>query len=75
MNVKITESGKGKWNKVPAIMDCISAAEKELGGSGRVLVRESGTEPLVRVMVEGKDMDMVKRLADSIAEEVKRSLT
>lgn len=56
-------------------MDCISAAEKELGGSGRVLVRESGTEPLVRVMVEGKDMDMVKRLADSIAEEVKRSLT
>ena len=75
VNVKITESGKGKWNKVPAIMDCISAAEKELGGSGRVLVRESGTEPLVRVMVEGKDMDMVKRLADSIAEEVKRSLT
>ena len=75
VNVKITESGKGKWNNVPAIMDCISAAEKELGGSGRVLVRESGTEPLVRVMVEGKDMDMVKRLADSIAEEVKRSLT
>lgn len=75
VNVKITESGKGQWNKVPAITDCISAAEKELAGNGRVLVRESGTEPLVRVMVEGKDMDTVKRLAESIAEEVKRSLT
>ena len=38
-------------------------------------VRESGTEPLVRVMVEGKDMEMVKRLADGIAEEVRKNLT
>lgn len=75
VNVRITESGKGRWNTVPAITDSIAAAEKELSGSGRVLVRESGTEPLVRVMIEGKDMDMVKRLAESIAEEVRRSLT
>lgn len=75
VNVKITESGKGRWNTVPAITDCISAAEKELGSNGRVLVRESGTEPLVRVMVEGKDMDMVKRLADGIADEVRKNLT
>lgn len=75
VNVRITESGKGRWNTVPAITDSIAAAEKELSGSGRVLVRESGTEPLVRVMIEGKNMDMVKRLAESIAEEVRRSLT
>ena len=75
VNVRITESGKGRWNTVQAITDSIAAAEKELSGSGRVLVRESGTEPLVRVMIEGKNMDMVKRLAESIAEEVRRSLT
>ena len=75
VNVKITESGKGKWSTVPAITESISAAERELAGNGRVLVRESGTEPLVRVMVEGKDMEMVKRLADSIADEVRNSLT
>ena len=75
VNVKITEGGKGKWSTVPAITESISAAERELAGNGRVLVRESGTEPLVRVMVEGKDMEMVKRLAGSIADEVRNSLT
>ena len=75
VNVKITEGGKGKWSTVPAITESISAAERELAGNGRVLVRESGTEPLVRVMVEGKDMEMVRRLAGSIADEVRNSLT
>ena len=57
------------------VQEAISAAEEKLGDTGRVLVRESGTEPLVRVMVEGKDMDMVKRLADGIADEVRKNLT
>lgn len=42
-------------------------------GLGRVLVRTSGTEPLVRVMVEGKEMDMVERVVTEIAEIVKKS--
>lgn len=75
INVKITESGKGRWSTVPAITDSISAAENELSGSGRVLVRESGTEPLVRVMVEGKNMDTVQRLAENIADEVRKNLS
>ncbi|MFR0869941.1 MAG: hypothetical protein ACLSG5_00305 [Oscillospiraceae bacterium] len=73
MNVKITESA-GQVEQGSAIMDCISAAEKELGGSGRVLVREAAPASGAGYG-RGKDMDMVKRLADSIAEEVKRSLT
>lgn len=75
VNVRISADGKGKWNSVPAIADSIAAAEKELSGAGRILVRESGTEPLVRVMVEGKDMEQVTRLANSIADVVKENLT
>lgn len=74
VNVKITESGKGRWSSVPAITDSIAAAEKELAGNGRILVRESGTEPLVRVMVEGKDKEMVERLANGIANIIRESL-
>ena len=44
-----------------------AAASDELGADGRVLVRASGTEPLVRVMVEAADADRARRLADRIA--------
>ena len=49
----------------------VRAAEAELGGRGRVVLRASGTEPLVRVMVEGEDAGQVQRLAAEIAEAVK----
>jgi phosphoglucosamine mutase len=45
----------------------VAAAEADLKGRGRVLLRPSGTEPVVRVMVEGEDRDNVRRLAESIA--------
>ena len=51
-----------------------ASAEKELGESGRVLVRVSGTEPLVRVMLEGRDKDMIQTLAEEIAQVVKERL-
>ena len=61
-------------DKTPSIMARIEEAERELGGNGRVLVRESGTEPLLRVMLEGKDKDMVTRLTNVIADEVRAAL-
>jgi phosphoglucosamine mutase len=49
-------------------------AEKELAANGRVLVRASGTEPLVRVMVEANDLNIAQSTADSLAQLVKSEL-
>ena len=57
----------------PEIQQIIRHAESDLGDSGRVLLRPSGTEPLVRVMVEGEDALQVKELAQHIAERVSTS--
>ena len=48
----------------------IAAAEKKLKGHGRLLIRKSGTEPLIRVMAEGDDEALVERLVDDICEAV-----
>ena len=61
-------------NQNKNITDFIALKEKEMEGLGRVLVRTSGTEPLVRVMVEGKDMSMVEKVVNEIAEIVKKEL-
>ena len=55
----------------PRIAAAVSAAEAELNGQGRVLLRPSGTEPLVRVMVEGRDDTQVRALVDSLADQVR----
>ena len=55
------------WEGDPQIRDAIRRAEDRLGGAGRVLVRPSGTEPALRVMVEGPDDELVTELADSLA--------
>lgn len=54
----------------PAICDAVCAAESELKDTGRVVLRASGTEPVIRVMVEGQDATVVQALARSLAEVV-----
>jgi phosphoglucosamine mutase len=55
-----------------AVIAAIAAGEKELGKSGRILVRKSGTEPLIRVMAEGDDSDLVTSVVDRIIEAIPR---
>jgi phosphoglucosamine mutase len=58
---------KEQWEGDPVIRRAIAAAEARLGEGGRVLVRPSGTEPALRVMVEGPDADAVRELADGLS--------
>jgi len=55
---------------LPAVQSAVRAAETRLAGNGRVLLRPSGTEPVVRVMVEGQDGGLVQSLAEELAREV-----
>ena len=75
INVKVSPEGKQKYNNDEYIIAATQKAEMELMGDGRVLVRVSGTEPLVRVMLEGKDINHIKRLGEEIAEVVKERLS
>ena len=74
INVKVDNIKKNMWNKNENITSFIENKEKVMGNEGRVLVRTSGTEPIVRVMVEGKNVDLVKAVAEEIAEVVKKEL-
>ena len=58
---------KSGWEENNLIVAAISAGEEELGENGRILVRPSGTEPLIRVMAEGPDLEQLERIVADIA--------
>ncbi len=74
INVRVDNTKKNLWNKNETIVNYIEEKEKEMDGLGRVLVRTSGTEPIVRVMVEGKEMTTVEKVAKEIAAVVEKEL-
>ena len=59
---------------LPAVKDAMREAESALAGDGRILLRPSGTEPLLRVMVEGADRRQVERVAQELASVVAQAL-
>jgi phosphoglucosamine mutase len=72
VNVRVRE--KKELRAVPAIADAMQRVESRLAGHGRLLVRYSGTEPLLRVMIEGKDQQEIQGWAREIADSVKQHL-
>ncbi len=74
VNVRVSQIGKIRCNTDAEIKKAVESAETELKDTGRVILRVSGTEPLIRVMVEGKDEQQIKRLAEEIAGVVRERL-
>ena len=72
LNVRVR--AKPNLDEEPELAAAVASAEATLGSDGRVLVRYSGTEPLLRVMIEGPDAALVNRLAEGIAEQASARL-
>jgi len=72
VNVRVRE--RTDLSGIPEIAACMTAVERDLGSEGRLLVRYSGTEPLVRVMIEGPDDRRIREMAENLAELVRARL-
>jgi phosphoglucosamine mutase len=72
LNVRVRE--RVELASVPAVADAIARVEKRVAGQGRLLVRYSGTEPLLRVMLEGRQQDEIRGWAQEIVDVVRQHL-
>ena len=73
-NIRVSPEGKLAFYTDPKVKQAIDAVTKMLAGNGRVIVRPSGTEPLLRVMVEGQDLALIEKIAEDISEVIKEEL-
>ena len=73
-NATVPNHKKEAYLDYPEIRDAIDQLEKEFAGNGRVLIRPSGTEPLVRVMIEGSDLEKITKEAKNLAALIQRTV-
>lgn len=74
VNAKVPNHKKEKYMEYPEIAEAINRLNDKFAGEGRVLIRPSGTEPLVRVMIEGKDQALIEKEAKKLAELIQNSM-
>jgi phosphoglucosamine mutase len=74
VNAKVPNHKKESFMEYPEIAGAIEELETKFAGEGRVLIRPSGTEPLVRVMIEGKDQQQIETEAKSLAELITKTM-
>jgi phosphoglucosamine mutase len=72
INVKVAQRFDPKTSSV--VQDAVQRVQKRLGDEGRVVLRASGTEPVIRVMVEGRDEGQTKALATELADVVRAAI-
>ena len=73
-NVNVSKEGKETYKENEKINDMIEKSNEKLKGEGRILVRASGTENLIRVMLEGKNIDQITKICDEIVEVIEKEL-
>ena len=74
INAKVNSDKKYDYDKNEEINQAIEKLEREFAGNGRVLIRPSGTEPLVRVMIEGEDQEYITKKAQEMVELIEKNL-
>lgn len=74
VNAKVPNHKKEDYMQYPEIAEAIEVLEKKFNGEGRVLIRPSGTEPLVRVMIEGKEQSVIETEAKKLAELITKTM-
>lgn len=74
VNAKVKQDRKYDYSKDKEIQELISEIENEFSNKGRVLIRTSGTEPLIRVMIEGKNVDYIDKKARKLADLIEKKL-
>ena len=74
VNAKVSNEKKDNYKTDEDIQKIFNEIEKEISTDGRVIIRPSGTEPLIRVMIEGKDLEYITKRANELKEIIEKKL-